>query len=49
MQVKNGDVILHVETAGDQSASPLLLMHGITASGRTWDWFVPASLRGSAC
>ena len=41
MQVKNGDVILHVETAGDQSASPLLLMHGITASGRTWDWFMP--------
>lgn len=41
MQVKNGDVILHVETAGDQSASPLLLMHGITASGRTWDWFLP--------
>ena len=41
MQVKNGDVILHVETAGDQSASPLLLMHGITVSGRTWDWFVP--------
>ena len=41
MQVKNGDVVLHVETAGDQSASPLLLMHGITASGRTWDWFVP--------
>jgi pimeloyl-ACP methyl ester carboxylesterase len=41
MQVKNGDVILHVETAGDQTASPLLLMHGITVSGRTWDWFVP--------
>ena len=41
MQVKNGDVILHVETAGDQSAPPLLLMHGITVSGRTWDWFVP--------
>jgi pimeloyl-ACP methyl ester carboxylesterase len=41
MQVENGDVILHVETAGDQSATPLLMMHGITVSGRTWDWFVP--------
>jgi pimeloyl-ACP methyl ester carboxylesterase len=40
MQVKNGDVTLHVETAGDESAPPLLLMHGITVSGRTWDWFV---------
>jgi pimeloyl-ACP methyl ester carboxylesterase len=42
MQVKNGDVTLHVETAGDESATPLLLMHGITVSGRTWDWFVPS-------
>ena len=42
MQVKNGDVTLYVETAGDESAPPLLLMHGITVSGRTWDWFVPS-------
>jgi pimeloyl-ACP methyl ester carboxylesterase len=41
MQVENGDVTLHVETAGERSATPLLLMHGITVSGRTWDWFVP--------
>jgi pimeloyl-ACP methyl ester carboxylesterase len=41
MQVKNGDVVLHVETAGNRSATPVLLMHGITVSGRTWDWFVP--------
>jgi esterase len=42
MQVENGGVTLHVETAGDRSATPLLLMQGITVSGRTWDWFVPA-------
>ena len=42
MQVENGDITLHVETAGDRSATPLLLMHGITTCGRTWDWFVPS-------
>jgi esterase len=42
MQVKNGNVTLHVETAGNRSAKPVLLMHGITVSGRTWDWFVSA-------
>jgi pimeloyl-ACP methyl ester carboxylesterase len=41
MEVNNGDVVLHVETAGDAAAPPLLLMHGITSSGRTWEWFVP--------
>lgn len=41
MQVTNGDVILHVESAGDESAPPLLLLHGITGSVRSWGWFVP--------
>jgi pimeloyl-ACP methyl ester carboxylesterase len=42
MQVENGDVTLDVETTGDESAPPLLLMHGITVSRHTWDWFVPS-------
>jgi pimeloyl-ACP methyl ester carboxylesterase len=41
MQVRNGDVALNVETAGDESAPPLLLLHGITSSARAWAWFVP--------
>ncbi len=42
MQIDNGDVTLNVETAGDEAAPPLLLLHGITASLRSWEWFVPA-------
>ena len=41
MQVQNGDVTLHVGIAGDKSSPPLLLMHGITISHETWDWFIP--------
>ncbi len=42
MQIENGEVTLNVELAGDESAPPLLLLHGITASLRSWEWFVPA-------
>jgi pimeloyl-ACP methyl ester carboxylesterase len=41
MQIHNGDVALNVETAGDASAPPVLLLHGITSSVRSWEWFVP--------
>lgn len=41
MVVSNGQVDLHVAEDGDPSAPPILLLHGITSSGRTWDWLVP--------
>jgi pimeloyl-ACP methyl ester carboxylesterase len=41
VKIENGEVTLNVETAGDESAPPILLMHGITSSRRSWDWFVP--------
>jgi pimeloyl-ACP methyl ester carboxylesterase len=41
MQIKNGDLPLHVAVDGDADAPPVLLLHGITASVRTWDWLVP--------
>lgn len=41
MEIQNGDVTLDLEVAGDESAQPLLLLHGITSSRRTWDWIVP--------
>ena len=41
MQVTNGTVHLHVAEDGDPSAPPILLLHGITSFGRTWDWIVP--------
>ncbi len=42
MQVQNGAVTLHVGIAGDKTSPPLLLMHGITVSHETWDWFIPS-------
>jgi pimeloyl-ACP methyl ester carboxylesterase len=41
VQILNDDVELFVEVDGDPSAPPLLLLHGITSSGRDWEWFVP--------
>ena len=41
MQVRNGTLGLHVVDDGDVSAPPVLLLHGITSSHRTWDWLVP--------
>jgi pimeloyl-ACP methyl ester carboxylesterase len=41
MQVHNGSVELHVAEDGDPAAPPILLLHGITSFGGTWDWIVP--------
>jgi esterase len=41
MQVRNGSINLHVAEDGDPSAPPILLLHGITSFGGTWDWIVP--------
>ena len=41
MRIRNGDIELHVDEDGDPGAPPVLLLHGITSSGRTWDWLVP--------
>jgi pimeloyl-ACP methyl ester carboxylesterase len=41
MQVNNGSIALHVTDDGDPTAPPILLLHGITSFGGTWDWFVP--------
>ncbi len=41
MKITNGSIELHVAEDGDPSAPPILLLHGITASTRSWDWIVP--------
>ena len=41
MQIRNDDVTLNLAEDGDPSAPPLLLLHGITSFGGTWEWFVP--------
>ena len=42
MHVTNGNLRLHVAEDGDTSAPPILLLHGITSFGGTWDWIVPS-------
>ncbi len=41
MKIRNGVIELHVADDGDPSAPPILLLHGITSFGGTWDWIVP--------
>jgi pimeloyl-ACP methyl ester carboxylesterase len=42
MKIRNGSLELHVAEDGDPGAPPILLLHGITSFGGTWDWIVPA-------
>ena len=41
MEIHNGDVTLNVEVDGPESAPPLVLLHGITSTHRTWTWLLP--------
>ena len=41
MQIQNDGRTLHLAEDGDRSAPPLLLLHGITSFGGTWEWIVP--------
>ena len=41
MHIRNDDLTLHIADDGDASAPPILLLHGITSFGGTWDWLVP--------
>ena len=41
MKIRNGSIELHVADDGDPAAPPILLLHGITSFGGTWDWIVP--------
>jgi pimeloyl-ACP methyl ester carboxylesterase len=42
VEILNGDIELHVDVDGDPASPPLLLLHGITSSTRTWAWLVPS-------
>jgi pimeloyl-ACP methyl ester carboxylesterase len=41
VQIHHDGITLHVAEDGDPAAPPILLLHGITSFGGTWDWFVP--------
>jgi pimeloyl-ACP methyl ester carboxylesterase len=41
VQIDNDGIRLHVAEDGGPTNPPLLLLHGITSFGGTWDWLVP--------
>ena len=41
MKISNESIELHVAEDGDPMAPPMLLLHGITSFGGTWEWIVP--------
>jgi pimeloyl-ACP methyl ester carboxylesterase len=41
VRIRNGQIELHIADDGDPTAPPILLLHGITSFGGTWDWIVP--------
>jgi pimeloyl-ACP methyl ester carboxylesterase len=41
VQIHNDNVTLNLTEDGDPAAPPLLLLHGITSFGGTWEWIVP--------
>jgi pimeloyl-ACP methyl ester carboxylesterase len=41
VRIRNDSIELHVADDGDPAAPPILLLHGITSFGGTWDWIVP--------
>jgi pimeloyl-ACP methyl ester carboxylesterase len=41
VQICNENVTLNLTEDGDPAAPPLLLLHGITSFGGTWEWIVP--------
>ena len=41
MRIHNGEIGLEVTVDGSDDAPPVVLLHGIISSSRTWDWLVP--------
>jgi pimeloyl-ACP methyl ester carboxylesterase len=41
VKIRNGAIELSVTIDGEDDAPPVVLLHGIISSGRTWDWIVP--------
>lgn len=41
VKIRNDSIELNVTEDGDASRPPILLLHGITSHGGTWNWLVP--------
>jgi esterase len=46
MRITGDGVGLHVEVDGPPDAPPVVFLHGVMSSGRTWEWLGPEVTRG---
>lgn len=46
LRVESGGVGLHVEVEGPEDATPVVFLHGVTGSGRSWEWLPEELKRG---
>ena len=45
-RIESDGVGLHVELEGPEDGTPVLLLHGVGSSGRTWEWLPGELTRG---
>ena len=45
-RIEHGGVGLHVEVDGPEDGPPILFLHGVGSSGRTWEWVPDELTRG---
>jgi pimeloyl-ACP methyl ester carboxylesterase len=46
LRIENGGVGVYVDVEGPEDAVPVVFLHGVTGSGRTWDWLPANIVRG---
>ena len=45
-RIRNDGVLLHVEVDGPEDGTPVVFLHGVGSSGRTWEWVPDTLTRG---
>jgi pimeloyl-ACP methyl ester carboxylesterase len=46
LRIESGGVRIYVEVDGPEDGFPVLFLHGVTSSGRTWEWLPDSVTRG---
>ncbi|HEY7422144.1 MAG TPA: alpha/beta hydrolase [Gaiellaceae bacterium] len=46
LRIRSGGVEIHVEVDGPADGTPVVFLHGVMSSGRTWEWLPDSVTRG---